>query len=127
MQSESEDKMQEKIICRSCGAEYDASLVRCPFCGTAYAPAEEDEYMGKLEAVREDLHLETKRGDVRIKKGMSSTVRAIIIAVIVILLLIFGGLWLSGRHERSRSNRQKEEFLQDQGITIQQEGTKDGM
>lgn len=46
----------EKIICAGCGAEYEVSLVRCPFCGKAYAPAEEAEYMDTLEDIREDLH-----------------------------------------------------------------------
>ncbi len=43
------------IACRSCGAQFDAALVRCPYCGTAYAPAEENEYMGQLEDIRTDL------------------------------------------------------------------------
>ena len=43
------------VTCRSCGGEFDEALVRCPFCGSAYAPAEEKEYMGKLEDIREDL------------------------------------------------------------------------
>ena len=43
------------IACRSCGAQFDPALVRCPYCGTAYAPAEKDEYMGQLEDIRVDL------------------------------------------------------------------------
>ena len=119
--------MEKKIICKTCGSEYDVALVRCPFCGTAYAPAEENEYMDKLEEIREDLHRETERGEVRIKKGMSSTARTILLVVIVILLLISGILWFSGRQERSRSDQKKEEFLQNQGITTQQEVTEDDM
>ncbi|MBR5406600.1 MAG: hypothetical protein IK111_03045 [Lachnospiraceae bacterium] len=115
--------MEQKIRCRTCAAEYDASLVRCPFCGTAYALAEEKEYMGKLEEVREELHQQTVKGDKRIKKGMSATVRVILAAVVVAVLLLFGILWLSGRSERSRSDQKKEEFLQNQGITTQQEVT----
>ena len=115
--------MEQKIRCRTCAAEYDASLVRCPFCGTAYAPAEEKEYMGKLEEVREKLHRQTVKGDKRIKKGMSTMVRVILAAVVVAVLLLFGILWLSGRSERSRSDQKKEEFLQNQGITTQQEVT----
>ena len=43
------EKMKGKIVnCETCGAEFDASLVRCPYCGTAYEPAAEDEYMDKL-------------------------------------------------------------------------------
>ncbi len=56
-----------KIVCKTCGAEYDVSLVRCPYCGTAYAPAEETEYMDKLEDIREDLHLQVSKEDTRIK------------------------------------------------------------
>lgn len=115
--------MEEKVICRSCGAQFDASLVRCPFCGTGYAPAEEEEYMGKLEDVRKDLQRQPDDGDMRIKKGMGHAARIILIVVSVIFLLIFGLLWLSARNERSHSDRQKEEFLQDQGITTQQEDT----
>ena len=122
-----EEKMMKKIICKSCASEFDASLVRCPYCGTAYAPAEEDEYMDKLEGVREDLHGQIEKGDKRIKKGMGSTVRAILIVIIVLLILLFGGLWLSGRSERSHSDRKKEEFLQDQGIITQREVRDDDM
>ena len=115
--------MKKVIVCKSCAAEYDASLVRCPYCGTAYAPAEEEEYMGKLEGIREDLHRQKDKGDARLKKKMSSTVRAVLVAVIVIVLLVFGILWLSGREERSWRDRKKQEFLQSQGITLQQEVT----
>ena len=115
--------MKKVIVCKTCAAEYDASLVRCPYCGTAFAPAEEEEYMDKLETVREDLHRQTDKGDARLRKGMSFAVRAVLAAIVVILLLLFGTLWLSGRQERSRSDRKKEEFLQSQGITLQQEET----
>ena len=54
-----------KILCKTCGAEYDASLVRCPFCGTAYAPAEESEYMDKLEDTRIDLSRRIGNNDTR--------------------------------------------------------------
>ncbi len=57
------DKMPAKIICRACGAQYDTALVRCPFCGTAYAPGEEAEYMDTLEDVREDLQRQIESGD----------------------------------------------------------------
>ena len=119
--------MGKKIICKSCAAEFDEGLVRCPYCGTAYAPAEENEYMGKLEGVREDLHQEIGRTDKRIGKGMGSIVRTVLIVIVVILLLLFSVLWLSGRSERSRSDRKKQEFLQNQGITTEQEVETNGM
>ena len=119
--------MGQKIICKSCAAEFDADLVRCPFCGTAYAPAEEKEYMGKLEGVREDLHQEIQKGDRRIGKKMGRSVRNILIVIGVILLLIFGILKLTDRAERAGSDRKKQEFLQNQGITTEQEVETDGM
>ena len=119
--------MKKMIVCKTCGAEYEESLVRCPYCGTGYAPAEEDEYMEKLEGVRQDLHRQIDKGNTRIRKGMSSTFRVILIVIAAVLLLLFGGLWFSGSKERSRSGRKKEEFLQNQGITTQQEATGDDM
>ena len=119
--------MGQKIICKSCAAEFDADLVRCPYCGTAYAPAEEKEYMGKLEEVREDLHREIKKGDRRIGKKMGATVRNILIVIDVILMLVFGVLWITARSERADSDRKKQEFLQNQGITTEQEVETDGM
>ena len=53
--------------CKTCGAEYEESLVRCPFCGTAYAPAEEEEYMDTLEEVRDDLHRQVENVDTKIR------------------------------------------------------------
>jgi len=65
------EKMKGKIVnCETCGAEFDASLVRCPYCGTAYEPAAEDEYMDKLEDVREDLSKHTKDADNATKKPL---------------------------------------------------------
>jgi hypothetical protein len=119
--------MGQKIICKSCAAEFDADLVRCPFCGTAYAPGEEKEYMGKLDGIREDLHQEIGRSDKHVGKGVGSTVRTIVIVIIVLLMIVFGVLWLSGKEERSRSDRKKQEFLQNQGITTEQEVETDGM
>ena len=42
------------VICPNCGAEFDVSLVRCPYCDAGYAPAEEEEYMGQLEEIRKE-------------------------------------------------------------------------
>ena len=115
--------MGKMIICKSCGAEYDVSLVRCPYCGTADASEEENEYMGKLEDVRKDLHGQIAKGNKQIKRGVGSTVGVMAAVIGAVLLLVFGGLCLADRMERSHSDRKKAEFLQDQGITPGQEET----
>ena len=119
--------MNKKIVCGTCGAEYDASLVRCPYCGTGYAPAEEEEFMDKLGDVRKDLNKQIDKGNKKIGNDLGKTVATIIIAAIVIILLFVGGFLLSGKSERNKSEQKKEEFLQNQGITTEQEETSDDM
>lgn len=127
MRSLSERMKTEKktVLCESCGAAYEASLVRCPYCGTGYAPAEEDEYMGQLEGIRKDLETYKGEGDRRLKRSFGIIVRTVLLIAAVFLLLLFGCIWISGRNERSRAERQKEEFLNRQGITeVQEQQTK---
>ena len=117
------EETKKMIVCATCAGEYDASLVRCPYCGTAYAPAEEEEYMGQLEDVRKDLHQQKEKGEKRLKTGLGSTIRIILLVILVLLIFVFGGMWFAGKREQSRSDRKKEEFLQNQGITTEQEVT----
>ncbi|MBP5608410.1 MAG: hypothetical protein J6X66_09125 [Lachnospiraceae bacterium] len=114
------EKNVKMVVCVSCGSRFEASLVRCPYCGTAYAPAEDEEYMGQLEDIRKDLEGHKEDGNKSLKSGMTATVRFVIIAVVVILLIVLGSLWASHDRERNRSDRRKEEFLIDQGIIPEQ-------
>lgn len=45
----------KKIICSQCGAALPPGTAVCPYCGSAYAPEAEREYMRKLDEIREDL------------------------------------------------------------------------
>lgn len=114
----SEEKM---VVCANCGAEFEASLVRCPYCGIGYAPAEEEEYMSRLEEKRRDLESHKKDGEKAMKKGLGKTATVVVLIVAVIVVLLFGGLWMSDHLERGKAQQQKEEFLQNQGITIDEE------
>ena len=49
------DTEVKKIICSSCGAEFDDSLPKCPYCGSLNYKGAEAEYLGKLEGVRQDM------------------------------------------------------------------------
>ena len=121
------DKAKKMIVCRTCGAQYDASNIRCPYCGTAYAPAEEEAYMGKLEEIRADLEGYREDGNKSLKKGLGATVCVVFLVAAVIVFLIFGILRISGTREQSRADRYKEEFLYNQGITIQQENSENDL
>lgn len=45
----------KKIICKSCGAEFEDTLPKCPFCDSFNYKGAEAEYFEKLEDIREDV------------------------------------------------------------------------
>lgn len=102
------------VICESCGGEFDASLVRCPYCGTAYEPAAEEEYMGKLEDVREDLSKHTADADKALGKTFQKVLLIAILAVVIVALLCAAALIVpkSGhRHDSEELNSRKQELI----------------
>lgn len=109
--------MTKMIKCVSCGADYDAALRRCPYCGTATLEADEKEYMDTLEDVRKDLEEYGSEGSKELKRGLSKTVLIMIVILIAAAILIGGSIWLTGVSSRNDSQRKKEEFLTNQGIT----------
>ena len=50
------DTTVKKIICSSCGAEFEDTLPKCPYCGSLNYKGAEAEYLGKLESMRQDMH-----------------------------------------------------------------------
>lgn len=46
---------QRIIQCQSCGAGFDPSEPKCPYCGTMYEPGAEARYMEHLGDIREDM------------------------------------------------------------------------
>lgn len=104
--------MKEYVNCSSCGAQFPAKLVRCPYCGTAYEPAAEEEYMGKLEDVRTELDQHKTDADKSTVKSVFRAVFIFIAVVVVILLLGIGANVLPELGSRARQREKKEEFLQ---------------
>ena len=49
------DTTVKKIICSSCGAEFEDTLPKCPYCGSLNYKGAEAEYLGKLESMRQDM------------------------------------------------------------------------
>ena len=49
------DTTVKKIICSSCGAEFEDILPKCPYCGSLNYKGAEAEYLGKLESMRQDM------------------------------------------------------------------------
>ena len=111
--------MKKMVKCTSCGAEFDAELVRCPYCGTAYEPAAEEEYMGQLENVRTEL--EGHREDAAKTTGKALFRSIVIFAVVVIIILALGLsiFVLPQMRYQKRQQEKKQEFLQKNSVNSQ--------
>jgi len=109
------EKMKGKIVyCETCGGEFDASLVRCPYCGTSYEPAAEEEYMGKLEEVRDELSEHTKDADKATGRSLKKILLGAIIVIAIFVVLCFLVLILpkSGSfHDRDELDSRKQELI----------------
>ena len=86
----------KKIVCKSCGAEFDDALSSCPYCSNTNINGAEMEYMGKLEDIREDVSdlkhsfkNETKKELVVQSK---KTIRLVIILLIIVVAFFVIGL-----------------------------------
>ena len=116
--------MKKMIVCQSCAAEFDAALVRCPYCGTGYAPAEEKEYMGRLEEIRTELEGHKGDGDKSLRKGVGSLSRTVLVIAVICILFLLGGFFFSHLEEQKKSEQAKAEFLRNQGIIMQEDSER---
>lgn len=96
--------MENKIICKSCAAEFLDKLPKCPYCGTMNYKGAEAEYLNKLEDVREDMEdLEVVPKEAQKKEFRKQTFfwLKVIIGIICVIGLIIGLIfWLESRYER---------------------------
>lgn len=102
---------EQKIICTSCGAPYGADLPKCPYCGALNAAAAEEEYLEKLQDVRQDLEElkdESTRATGRELARSGRMLRRVVVTV-VCLIVIAAGLrtWLHQRDVR----QQREDYV----------------
>lgn len=99
--------MADKIICTSCGGEFEDNLPKCPFCGSMNLSGAEAEYMDKLDDVREDMEeledtpIEETRKEIR-KQGRFLKKTFLVIAVILVGLIVIWGIHekLYSRYDR---------------------------
>ena len=50
-----DDTGRKTVSCRTCGAEFDATMPNCPYCGTMYLPAAETAAANVTAAAAADL------------------------------------------------------------------------
>ena len=109
MQTEHEET--RIIICRSCGADYDAKLSSCPYCGTMNLPAAESEYMDKLEHMRRDLEgLEGFAGQ-ETRKGFRTMRRKLLLAAVFLALITALICGIRFYRAREEAREAKAEYL----------------
>lgn len=100
--------MGPTVKCGSCAAEYDAALTQCPYCGELNYNAAEQEYLDRLDDVREDLEdlEDVPAEEVRSETGaqgkrIARIIRRTAIILVVILALHFLTEWWSDRQYQS--------------------------
>ena len=88
------DTERKTVSCRTCGAEFDATMPNCPYCGTMYLPAAETAYMNKLEGIRGDLaglgalrKKETRAHAGRLSKKLLTAAAILLLAVAAVLVV----------------------------------------
>jgi len=77
----------KKIVCSQCGAVLKPGVAYCPYCGSAYAPEAEREYMRKLHRIKEDLDDVGDTGAIVSKNEAGKVGRKVVVTVGVILFI----------------------------------------
>lgn len=77
----------KKIVCSQCGAVLKPGVAYCPYCGSAYAPEAEREYMRKLHRIKEDLDDVGDTGAIVSKNEAGKVGRKVGVTVGVILFI----------------------------------------
>lgn len=100
--------MANKMICTSCGGEFEDNLPKCPYCGTMNLSGAEAEYMEKLDDVREDLDdlkdvpIEETKKEIR-KQGRFLKKIFTVLGIIVAVILVICGIlkWQDYKEEQN--------------------------
>ena len=113
--------MSEMVKCPSCGAEFDAKLVRCPYCGTAYEPAAEDEYIGKLDDVHKELKSHRNDAPNSAGKALTKTILIFVIAAVVLLIIGICIFVLPSMRYKNKQDKERADYLQSISAGAQEE------
>ena len=97
--------------CKSCGAEFEASLPNCPYCGRMNLPAAESEYMAKLENMRDDLKDLGALPGRKIKAHSRKLGKKLLIAAAAVIVIAAVILIVRAVKDREEAGRSREEFL----------------
>ncbi|MBQ6469022.1 MAG: zinc ribbon domain-containing protein [Lachnospiraceae bacterium] len=97
------------ILCPHCGGVIPAGAPRCPYCGSAYTPEAEKEYMRKLHGVRGQLGEVANVGKEASRKEIKRLGRRVarIVAAVLVLAAVAAGIVMV-RHARENARNRRE-------------------
>lgn len=107
---------KKPIICRQCGSVIPPGQARCSYCGSAYEPEAEREYMRKLEQVRADLDQVGEAGAEashrEIKNVSSRVLRILGVILVTAFILTFAVHW----NQQRENTKNRQEYLWQQDV-----------
>lgn len=111
------DMEVKKIICSSCGAEFEDTLPKCPYCGSLNYKGAEAEYLGKLEGVRRDMQQLEQVPEKELKKKLKKKQKFVIKLLIllaalaaILAIIVFRARYIEPRDARADYLWEKENF-----------------
>ncbi len=105
------DTTVKKIVCSSCGAEFEDTLPKCPYCGSLNYKGAEAEYLGKLEGVRQDMQQLEQVPERELKEKLKKKQKFVakIFIVVAVLAALFAVIVFRVRYTEPRDA--KEDYL----------------
>jgi AraC family transcriptional regulator, L-rhamnose operon regulatory protein RhaS len=111
------DTTVKKIICSSCGAEFEDTLPKCPYCGSLNYKGAEAEYLGKLESMRQDMQQLEQVPEKELKKKLKKKQKFVIKLLIllaalaaILAVIVFRVRYIEPRDARADYLWEKENF-----------------
>ena len=111
------DTTAKKIICSSCGAEFEDTLPQCPYCGSLNYKGAEAEYLGKLEGMRQDMQQLEQVPEKELKKKLKKKQKFVIKLLIllaalaaILAVIVFRAQYIEPRDARADYLWEKENF-----------------
>ena len=80
--------MEKKMRCPNCGAEIDDNVTKCSYCGFINIEGAEQEYMGNLDELKDNLSKVQEEPGKALKKGLRKATRVVLITIETLFVLL---------------------------------------
>jgi len=115
-------KQAVKIICPSCGGEFEDTMPKCPYCETLHIKGAEAEYMEKLEDVRSDMAQLGEVPEAETKKELKKQGKLVgIIFAVLAAIVLLGVIWFIWNNREEKRDVQAEYLWKQENFPIMEE------